>query len=196
MRDLRRVLRQYRELHGRRHLDGFQEPDQETLGFFWNGKKWSLDQPPGDGNPAVSNTVSCAGSFCLAAGSGYSEVADGGIATAATWSAATATWTDISPDLGVLCTGALVTCPWADLVACAGPSNCMTLGGVVSSQWWNGSEWKAEKSASAGPGSGLTSLSCAGSDCLAVGRRTSSGRQRTLAELWNGSSWSIVNSPK
>ena len=49
---------------------------------------------------------------------------------------------------------------------------------------------------SAGHGSGLTALSCGGSDCLAVGYRTSSGRQRTLAEWWNGSSWSIIAAPK
>ena len=173
-----------------------QEPVQETLGWFWNGKTWSFVQPPGAGNPAESNAVSCAGGFCMATGSAYSEVAGGGIATAGTWSAATTTWTDVSPNLGTLCTGALVTCDWAGQVACSGPSNCMTLGGVVGSQLWNGTGWQAEKTISAGRGSGLTSISCGGSDCLAVGWRTSSGKRRTLAELWSGSSWAIVGSPK
>jgi hypothetical protein len=170
---------------------------QDPLAFIWNGRKWSQNEPPGtaEGNPAESNAVGCAGGFCAAAGSAFSEVAGGGVATAGTWSAATKSWTDVSPDLGTLCTGALATCNWASEVACGLPSNCMTLG-VVGNQWWNGTQWRSENAVPAGPGSALVRLGCGGGDCLAVGHRTSSGRQRTLAELWNGSSWSIVSSPK
>jgi hypothetical protein len=172
------------------------EPVQDPLGYFWNGNEWIRNEPPGDaeGNPAESNAVGCAGGFCMATGGAYKEVV-GGVATAGTWSASAQSWTDVSPNLGSLCNGVLETCNWANQVACGLPSNCMTLG-QVGIQWWNGTEWKAEKAVSAGHGSGLVSLGCGGSDCLAVGYHTSSGRQRTLAELWNGSSWSIVNSPK
>lgn len=174
-----------------------QEPVQEPLGFFWNGTKWIFSEPSGagEGNPAESNAVGCAGGFCVATGSAFSEVAGGGVATAGRWTAATKSWRDISPGLGTLCTGSLVTCNWTSQVACAGPSNCMTLGNV-GIYLWNGTDWVHNPAISAGQNSRLVSVACGGSDCLAVGYRQQSGRQRTLAELWNGSSWAIVPSPK
>jgi len=71
----------------------------------------------------------------------------------------------------------------------------MTLG-APGSQFWNGTTWKSAQAISAGRGSALQDVSCGGSDCLAVGFRTVAGKRRTLAELWNGSTWTIVKTPK
>ena len=175
-----------------------QEPVQVPIGMFWNGKTWARTEPPGaaEGNPAAANAVGCIASFCMAAGEAFSEVQGGGIAVAGTWTAAKKGWTDVSPDLGVLCTGALAICAWAGQVACGSTTSCMTLGGPPGSQFWNGSTWKSAKAIFAGRGSALRGLSCGGSDCLAVGFRTVAGKKRTLAELWNGSGWTIIKTPK
>jgi len=172
-----------------------QEPVQESFGFFWNGKTWTRTGPPGGGNPAAADSISCRGGFCMEAGEAFSEVAGGGIAVAGAWDASTTTWTDVSPNLGTLCTGPLAMCPWAGSIACASKASCMTLGGSKGGQFWNGSTWTSAEPVSAGPGSALQAVSCAGSDCLAVGWRMVAGKQRTLAEMWNGSAWSIITSP-
>ena len=59
------------------------------------------------------NAVSCAGQFCMAVGSGYADFLQGTIAIAATWNAATSSWTDVSPKLGQICD---------QKPACAGPA--------------------------------------------------------------------------
>ena len=64
--------------------------DQKPSSVVWNGKSWAFSQPPGVGDPAAMNAVSCAGRFCMAVGSGDAHVLQGTIAIAATWNAATA----------------------------------------------------------------------------------------------------------
>jgi hypothetical protein len=174
-----------------------QEPVQIPLGFFWNGKTWARTEPPGagEGNPAATNSVICTGGFCMAAGGGFSEVARGNVATAGTWNAAAASWTDVSPNLGTICT-MFDPCGWAGPIGCSSSTNCITLGGPDGSQAWNGSGWRSAKPISAGKGSGLQSISCRSGDCLAVGFQKAHGLMRTLAELWNGSAWKIVSTPK
>jgi hypothetical protein len=59
--------------------------------------------------------------------------------------------------------------------SCGGPP-AMTLGEQgFGSMWWNGTVWQSERTISAGHGSGLQAISCAGSDCMAVGYQTVSG---------------------
>jgi hypothetical protein len=174
-----------------------QEPVQNAVADIWNGKKWIWDtEVPAKGNPAQLNTVGCAGTFCLTAGVASNDQAGASIATADTWVATSSAWTDVSPtNLGGIC-GEFGSCAWAGVVACGNASSCMTLAGLRPSQFWNGTSWQAAKPISAGQGSGLQDISCGGSDCLAVGFQTAHGLKRTLAELWNGSAWSIVKTPK
>jgi hypothetical protein len=174
-----------------------QEPIQNAVADIWNGKKWTWDtEVPAAGNPAQLNTVGCAGAFCMAAGVASSDQAGASIATANTWDATTSTWGDASPtSLGGIC-GEFSSCAWAGVVACVSSSSCITLPGMRTSQFWNGTGWQAAKSISAGKGSGLEDVSCGSADCLAVGFQTAHGLKRTLAELWNGSAWTIVKTPK
>jgi hypothetical protein len=169
-----------------------QEPVQDTAGAFWNGKKWIRTSPPGDGNPAAANAVSCAGSFCMAVGGAYSEVAGGSVAVAGTFDAATNSWQDVSPNLGVICSGFGV-CAWTGAISCGSATNCLAW--RINNLAWNGTTWKAAPTRSAGPGSTLHAAACGGQICMAVGYRTIAGVRRTLAELWNGSTWKILPTP-
>ncbi len=171
------------------------QPIQIPVGVFWNGRTWAPTRPPGvgQGNPAAMNSVACAGTFCLAAGGAFSEVIGGDVAVAGTWDARAASWADVSPDLGRICTG-FRTCSWADAISCGRAANCLTAG-PAGRLWWDGSAWEPAPAKGAGPGWALPGSSCGTSTCLAVGHQIAAGKERTLAEVWDGSHWAIVPTP-
>jgi len=170
-----------------------QEPVQEAVGFAWNGTGWTFADPPSDGNPAGANDVSCAGQFCMSVGGGFSEVANGGVAVAGAYSATTKSWRDVSPNLGTICTGTLVFCFW-DAIACGSAKTCMAFGGLAGLQFWNGATWTPAP-AIANPALHINPVACGGKFCMAVGSHAVGNVRHTLAELWNGSTWSIVPTP-
>lgn len=171
-----------------------QEPLVVSASKFWNGKAWSSPSPPSKGNPAQANAVGCEAGFCMAAGGAYSEIANGSVAMAATWDATTTTWKDVSPDLGTVCAQTLSDCSWTSLMTCGSPANCLAF--YKSYLAWNGSTWKPTTPASAGTGTVLSNVSCGGISCMAVGKVAVSGGQRAIAEIWNGTSWRVLNPPR
>lgn len=171
-----------------------QEPVQQTVAVAWNGTAWSRPSPPGDGNPAALNAVSCAGSFCMAVGGAFSEDAGGSVAVAGAWNAATQSWTDVSPSLGVICRGGDGECSWTSAISCGSATNCLAF--FDRDLAWNGVTWGPAPTRSAGRGSDLLAASCGAQICLAVGYRTIAGVRRTLAELWNGTAWKILATPR
>ena len=94
-------------------------------------------------------------------------------------------------------------------VACTSTTNCVAVGISGSTlpynrtlaESWNGSSWSVVPipSTAATDADKLNGVACAGSSfCAAVGYVTTNGftgNPKTLIELWNGSSWSIVPSP-
>ena len=90
----------------------------------------------------------------------------------------------------------------ADHVSCSGSSMCMAVGSQTTAlattslaEMWNGSAWSIVTSANPTGETNVTlsSVSCVGpSFCMAVGKATSGSNVVTLAEMWNGSVWSIV----
>ena len=90
-------------------------------------------------------------------------------------------------------------------VSCYGQSNCVAVGyGYPSDvsetlvESWDGNTWSIVSSPSEADDSYLDSVSCTGSmHCQAVGyyQDDSIDSTQTLAESWNGSSWSITSSP-
>jgi hypothetical protein len=92
-------------------------------------------------------------------------------------------------------------------VSCTSSSACMVVGGFLNSssvsvplaERWNGVKWSAEEPPipSGAKESGLFRVSCASaSACTAVGAYTNSaGTYFTLAESWNGTSWSVKETP-
>lgn len=91
-------------------------------------------------------------------------------------------------------------------VSCSAATACTAVGDVFSgsnlvplAERWNGTTWTVQTTPapSGSTNSFLLSVSCRSSSaCTAVGEyRTSSGHQFTLAESWNGSSWTVEKPP-
>ena len=167
-----------------------QSGDQEAEGQYWNGKSFNWTLPPGyEGDDGA---VACAGSFCMVGGETYSEDSQQYFPTAATWTTSGG-WTDITSTLDLPACGGY--CSLTSNMSCGSPANCMSFDGG-GHLWWNGARWQEEPSVSAGRGSDLGRVACGGSICVAVGYRTVHGVVRTLAELWNGTSWKILPTPR
>jgi hypothetical protein len=90
-------------------------------------------------------------------------------------------------------------------VSCIGPSFCVAVGSSAMpgpqstlAERWNGRAWAIVSSPNpSGAAAVFTGVSCTStSDCLAVGwSQVGSGPEAPLAEVWNGSAWSILNVP-
>jgi hypothetical protein len=163
-------------------------------GFTWNGKRWAPAALTGlggwwaDGGSSM-DAVSCTGSFCLAAGG--NNVTNTPVTAA--WNGATQSWAPVTNNLDCDADGVLA-CTW-DALSCGTGSRCMAFTYPAGDQLWNGGTWTAAPSVGEGDGSLLGAPSCHASDCLAVGYQTHQHVQRTLAELWNGTRWTVLATP-
>ena len=86
-------------------------------------------------------------------------------------------------------------------VSCVTATSCMTVGvssGTAFAEQWDGTSWSIVPTANL-PGatsSALSDISCpSASDCMAVGNEVTAAGKLTLAEQWNGVSWTQVPSP-
>jgi subtilisin family serine protease len=87
-------------------------------------------------------------------------------------------------------------------VSCASSSFCTAVGRAAKkplAERWNGTEWTrvTAPNPEGATEATLEGISCTSSlSCAAVGNyKGSSGPNKTVAERWNGSSWSVVSSP-
>jgi hypothetical protein len=155
---------------------------KDALVHIWDGKQWSNSFVPEDAQLGPDSTlfwVSCTGQMCLAIGSPVSYE----------WDTTTKTWHDVTPDNGVALSGADVSC--------GSSTSCMMVGGLQGGNpWWNGSTWTSTQSAPA-PGKNPDYLwvSCKATMCLAVGVTTVSGKERPIAQSWNGTAWRATTAP-
>ena len=163
----------------------------------WNGTRWR-GQPMPTVSGASLNAVSCASpSACIAVGGSDSGV------LAERWNGKK--WT-IVPSPGPR--GA--TSSGLGVVSCLSPSFCMAAGSYSTSfspdgpvkllaERWNGKKWTIVPSPS--PGGAVQSffngVSCtAPSACTATGEQHSaSGVVHTLAERWDGATWTVQPTP-
>ncbi len=86
-------------------------------------------------------------------------------------------------------------------VACTSPSSCVAVGAKYSGgNWhalamsWDGTSWAIQASANSSPteDNTLMSVSCAAADsCVAVGFYLGTNGYQTIAEAWDGSTWSM-----
>ncbi len=86
-------------------------------------------------------------------------------------------------------------------VSCSGPRTCTAVGSymrpgstVTLAEAWNGTSWtlEATPNPAGATSSVLNSVSCTSAGaCIAVGSYVNSGSTFTLAEAWNGASWTI-----
>ena len=129
-----------------------------------------------EGDSTYLSYVSCAGQSCLAVGTDDYQ-----------WDNTSKTWKDVTPS-GFAVGGRGLSC--------GGPTNCMMVSGQLGNAWWNGSTWAYTQFAPSGKFAEFMALSCRGSTCLAVGHKTSGGKQQPIAQRWNGAVWQIIAAPK
>ena len=176
-----------------------------TLIETWNGTAWSIvpSPNPGTGQGNFLYGVSCVtAAFCAAVGhfgacctareKPITEIWNG-----SSWSVAPNPPKQANADL------TSVSCVSATACTAVGSHHRVTppaRGTLVES--WNGSSWAVVPSPDAGTDdhNSLAGVSCTSvTACTAVGSYTDTGlvppAEQTLAESWNGSSWSVVPSP-
>jgi hypothetical protein len=168
----------------------------------WNGSSWSIGAIPNPTGDITSQLygISCAAiGDCAAVGSYYVDTS-GFVATLAeTWNGSS--WKvqpTPNPDGSTLSELTGASCTASDSCTAVGfygtPSGLATLAEV-----WNGSSWKIQQTpdVSGATESDLSAVSCSSRDsCTAVGYYVDSARDTvTLAEVWNGTSWTVEPTP-
>jgi hypothetical protein len=173
-----------------------------TLIESWDGSAWALVPSPNNGTaPNILNGVSCASaSFCVAVGKAQTGGYDRTVVE--TWNGSAWKITS-SPNRGKFGNG-------LSDVDCASAKSCIAVGASVDvhgfartlAETWNGATWQIVVTPDNGStGNALTGVSCGSAkSCHAVGTygagaNGKSGVPHTLVESWDGSAWSLQQSP-
>jgi len=178
----------------------------QTLAEHWDGSTWSLDPTPNPSGATYSRLagVSCVSATdCEAVGSSDANQVLAEHWNGSGWSLQTValpSGASNSSLAAVSCTSA--TACIAVGGACVPPAQCNVVGGGPTSplaERWNGTSWAgaAPVAPSGVSAAYLDGVSCAtASACAAVGFSTTDfGGTVTLAENWNGTSWSQQTTP-
>jgi len=163
----------------------------ETLAERWNGASWAVQSTPnpsgaqGSGFSGVSCTSSAA---CTAVGgSSLGTLAERWDGTA--WSIQSTPSPGPSPNL------TSVSCTSSKACTAVGTTASPSAGGVTLAEQWDGTTWtvRPTPNPSGSQGAFLNSVSCSSSSaCTAVGASfDSSGAPSTVAERWDGSTWTL-----
>jgi hypothetical protein len=172
------------------------------LAESWDGTSWSIQptpDPPGTSG-ATLNSVSCTVGTCTAAGYSASPTVSGTPLTEA-WNGTSWTVRTIPSPPGATAGGLLA-------VSCESAPSCIAVGSydrgtnsipVPLVESWSAPTWSVETGASpASAGiSDLKGVSCiSAAVCVAVGfSENDVGATLTLAEVWNGTQWSVERPP-
>ncbi|HEX5527279.1 MAG TPA: fibronectin type III domain-containing protein [Solirubrobacterales bacterium] len=172
---------------------------QVPLAERWNGSAWSAETPPSPSGATASEFlgVSCTTSTACAAAGLYNE-SGARHALAESWNGSEwAVQTTASPS------GA--TASELSAISCTSSTACTAVGhyttstsSVTLAERWNGTSWSVQTTPnpSGASESSLLGVSCTSSTaCTATGYYVSSGVRKTLAEVWNGSTWSVQTTP-
>jgi hypothetical protein len=172
-----------------------------TLAERWNGGRWTIESTPtptGASSSGLSG-VSCPSTTTCTAVGGYTGSKGTGAALAERWSGSG--WAiDPVPDAS----GA--TFSFLSGVSCPSPASCTAVGGstegtgasVTLAEGWSGGGWAIQATPNPpGTGGGLSGVSCqSATTCIAVGGYTDSASVGvTLAENWDGTGWTIQQTP-
>ena len=172
------------------------------LAEHWNGATWSVEPTV---NPSGSTETSLSGVSCLSATScmavGQSRFSGNDELLSEWWNGTS--WS-IVPILDPVST----TSAAFDDVSCVTTIWCTAVGYqqvganyLNLAETWNGSTWTIQSTPDPSPATndGFQSVTCTGtSNCVAVGGSESAGPGfliRTMVEVWNGSTWSLVSTP-
>ena len=172
-----------------------------TLAESWNGTGWSLQSTPNaPGDVAALNSVSCTLGTCAAVGYSASQTVSG-TPLSEVWNGTGWSTQTVPGPAGATAGGLLA-------VSCTSAAACVAVGSydrgtnsipVPLVEAWSAPTWSVETGAlpeSAGI-SDLKGDSCvSAAACVAVGfTENDVGTTVTLAETWNGASWSVVSTP-
>ncbi len=172
-----------------------------TLAEAWNGSSWSVGTTPDPSGAQFSalSGVSCNSSGACTAVGEYFDSSSVGVTLAEVWNGTSWSIQSSANSKGVSQNSELIG------VACTSASACTAVGASVAAvetalaEAWNGTSWSIEATPmpSGGQQSGLSDVACtSASACTAVGGYVDgSSVQDTLAEAWNGTSWSIQSTP-
>ena len=166
----------------------------QTLIQMWDGNSWSIQASPNTSSAEdnVLESVSCVSeSWCVAVGS-Y----DNGTAQTLILGWNGSSWSiQPSPNVSATETSELYS------VSCLSASSCVAVGDHFDGnylqtlvQTWDGSTWSIQTSAntSTTETNYLFSVSClSASLCVAVGAFMTGGVNQPMAQIWNGSNWTI-----
>ena len=172
--------------------------NQFALADTWNGRSWTPSQPPAPGGENTSLAgVSCkSATACVAVGAYTRNTSGGptGAPLAETWNGRK--WTEARPPAP----GAIIS--GLDSVSCTSAASCIATGIVLTNtvsavliESWNGRTWSRMKAAAlpATTLGELTTVSCpAAKSCAAVGYASSPKGLGSLAETWNGKTWTLT----
>lgn len=185
------------EAVGTAGISGSSSPFAEA----WNGTTWSLQTIPlpGGASGAGLSGVSCtSSSACTAVGSYFDSTGTTTLTLVEMWNGAA--WAvQSSPNPAGSTNSSL------NAVSCPSPTVCTAVGydseagGTTTiAEGWNGSAWTLETTPnpSGAANSFLNGVSCTSSTaCEAVGNSNGGTGLVPLAEVWNGSAWSIQATP-
>jgi RHS repeat-associated protein len=173
-----------------------------TLTEQWNGSSWTLLTTPSPSNADSYLTgVSCSAAAACTAVGYYTNYGNN---YQVAWETLAERWN------GTAWTQQLPPNPsnghanGLNSVSCPASNACTAVGSSTSTgtlaEAWNGTSWSVQTTpnASSGAPNYLESVSCtATSACTAVGYYyvTQQGPELTLAERWNGTSWTIQSTP-
>ncbi len=170
----------------------------ETLVESWNGTAWSVvpSPNPGSGDNILYGVSCVSATACTAVGVSIQKVTGGGRRSKTlveSWNGTA--WSVVpSPNPGSGNDSLFG-------VSCVSATDCTAVGSSDNTalvESWNGTAWSVVPSPNAaGSGNELLAVSCVSATaCTAVGEYLNAeDNQRTLAESWNGTAWSVVPSP-
>jgi hypothetical protein len=181
---------------------GYYDSIDDSIGLplaaRWNGTRWSVQAIPlPSGESGELAAVSCTSSVrCTAVGE-TRLASDTSATLAERWNGHT--WTAQSTPDPVGSTYASLTG-----VSCASATSCTAIGATdgtstgTFAEQWNGASWTV--TSTVGPAGAsddaLTGISCsAAARCMAVGNYDDGTQDLPMAELWNGSAWSLRPMP-
>jgi hypothetical protein len=173
-----------------------------AMAELWNGTNWALQSVPIPSKAISSELygVACVSSSdCEAVGLYYNS-SDEKIAFAFEWNGTDWAQQALPSPKGF--TGSEVLG-----IDCQSPTDCEAVGSYSDSQTyshnmaleWNGSDWALQSAPdpSGSAGAYFVSIACRSSGyCEAVGTTLGVGYTKPLAEVWNGTSWSLQSVSK
>jgi hypothetical protein len=168
----------------------------------WDGSSWSIQAIPNPTGDITSELygISCSASGdCAAVGSYYIDTSGFVVTLAETWNGSS--WkvqATPNPEGTTLSALTGVSCTAGDSCTAVGYYGSQS-GLATLAETWNGSSWRIQQTpdVSGATESDLSGVSCSSRDsCTAVGYYVNSARDTvTLAEVWNGTSWTKEPTP-